>query len=69
MKNTGAWYPSEGEQLGQGRENAKTFLVETPEVMVDISERILAEVGIGQVDEDAPIDLVPDPDDVPISLD
>jgi hypothetical protein len=38
--------------------------------MVDISDRILAEVGIGQIDEDAPIDLVvPDPDEVPISLD
>ena len=57
--------------MGQGRENAKTFLIENPEVMVDISDRILAEVGIGQVDEDAPIDLdlVTDPDDLPISLD
>jgi recombination protein RecA len=69
VKKSGAWYTYEGEQLGQGRENAKTFLVENPEVMVDISERILAEVGIGQSDDDAPIDLVPDPDDVPISLD
>lgn len=68
VKKSGAWYTYEGEQMGQGRENAKNFLVENPEIMVEISDRILAEVGIG-VDDDAPIDLVPDNDDVPISLD
>ena len=69
VKKSGAWYTYEGEQLGQGRENAKNFLIENPEVMVDISERILAEVGIGQSDE-APADAdAVDPDDVPITLD
>jgi recombination protein RecA len=43
VKKSGAWYTYEGEQLGQGRENAKTFLVENPEIMVEISE-----VGIGR---------------------
>ncbi len=69
VKKSGAWYTYEGEQMGQGRENAKTFLVDNPEIMVDVSERILAEVGIGQHDDDAPIDLIPEADDVPISLD
>jgi recombination protein RecA len=69
VKKSGAWYTYEGEQMGQGRENAKGFLVDNPEIMVEISDRILAEVGIGQLDDDAPIDLVPDADDVPISLD
>jgi recombination protein RecA len=69
VKKSGAWYTYEGEQMGQGRENAKTFLLDNPEIMVEISDRILAEVGIGQTeDDDAPIDLVPG-DDVPISLD
>jgi recombination protein RecA len=68
VKKSGAWYTYEGEQMGQGRENAKTFLVENPEIMVEVSNRILAEVGIGQPDDDAPIDLVVD-DDVAISLD
>ena len=40
VKKSGAWYTYEGEQLGQGRENAKTFLTENPEIMVEISERI-----------------------------
>ncbi|MFN2505527.1 MAG: recombinase RecA, partial [Acidimicrobiales bacterium] len=47
VKKSGAWYTYEGEQLGQGRENAKTFLVENPEIMVEISERIRQTVGIG----------------------
>jgi recombination protein RecA len=47
VKKSGAWYTYEGEQLGQGRENAKVFLSEHPELMVEISERILTEVGIG----------------------
>ncbi|MCL4422444.1 MAG: recombinase RecA [Actinobacteria bacterium] len=40
VKKSGAWYTYEGEQLGQGRENAKQFLVEHPEVMVELNERI-----------------------------
>ncbi len=70
VKKSGAWYTYEGEQLGQGRENAKTFLGENPEIMVEISERIRKQVGIdpdaegeNELDEDD-IDL-----DAPISLD
>lgn len=69
VKKSGAWYTYEGEQLGQGRENAKTFLIENPEIMVDISERVMSESGIGQSDEESLEELVIDPDDLPISLD
>jgi recombination protein RecA len=69
VKKSGAWYTYEGEQLGQGRENAKTFMIENPELMVEISEKVRAAAGIGVDDaDDAPIDLV-DPDDLPITLD
>ncbi|MGH9111196.1 MAG: recombinase RecA [Acidimicrobiales bacterium] len=47
VKKSGAWYTYDGEQLGQGRENAKLFLSEHPEVMVEISERIRSQLGIG----------------------
>ena len=47
VKKSGAWYTYEGEQLGQGRENAKSFLLENAEIMVEIDERIRAQVGIG----------------------
>ena len=70
VKKSGAWYTYEGEQLGQGRENAKNFLFENPEVMVEISDRILVETGIaGGAEEEQGKDEVVDPDDLPISLD
>jgi recombination protein RecA len=50
VKKSGAWFTYEGEQLGQGRENAKTFLSENLDMMVEISERIRQEVGIEPVD-------------------
>ena len=50
VKKSGAWFTYEGEQLGQGRENAKQFLSENPEIMVEIQERIFREVGIGDHD-------------------
>ena len=76
VKKSGAWYTYEGEQLGQGRENAKQFLIENAEVMVEISERILTEVGIGQDVDESPLgdlddadDVMSEADDLPISLD
>jgi recombination protein RecA len=51
INKSGAWYTYEGEQLGQGRENAKVFLAENLELMIDISERIRQQVGIGDVPE------------------
>jgi len=70
VKKSGAWYTYEGEQLGQGRENAKQFLQDNPEIMIEISERIRTEMGIGVVAEEAPAGVVElDPDDQPISLD
>jgi recombination protein RecA len=70
VKKAGAWFTYEGEQLGQGRENAKTFLSENAEIMVEISERILTQVGINRddtVERDSATDLT-DLDE-PISLD
>ncbi len=69
VKKSGAWYTYDGEQLGQGRENAKTFLAENPEIMVEISERIRTQVGIGVVADDEAIDDEDIDLDAPISLD
>jgi recombination protein RecA len=65
VKKSGAWYTYEGEQLGQGRENAKGFLGDNPEVMMEISERIRQQAGIG-VQQEAEFTAS---DDEPISLD
>ncbi len=61
VKKSGAWFTYEGEQLGQGRENAKTFLSENVDMMVEISERIRQEVGIDpDGDPEAEIDATAD---------
>jgi recombination protein RecA len=64
VKKSGAWFTYEGEQLGQGRENAKTFLAENLDMMLEISEKIRQEVGIEPVEvadidvtEDEPVDI------------
>jgi len=71
VKKSGAWYTYEGEQLGQGRENAKQFLQENPEIMIEISERIRTLMGLGAADDapEAALVIELDPDDQPISLD
>jgi recombination protein RecA len=67
IKKSGAWFTYEGEQLGQGRENAKTFLAENLEVMIEVSERVRREVGIGADTESDHIGTDPS-DDEPITL-
>ncbi len=73
VKKSGAWYTFDGEQLGQGRENAKQFLSENPELMVQISERVMEQVGIGQNAGEPRLgdleDEFAEADDQPISLD
>jgi recombination protein RecA len=53
IRKSGAWYTYDGDQLGQGRENAKRFLRENPEVAVQLQARVLAAVGLA-ADEGAP---------------
>jgi recombination protein RecA len=67
IKKSGAWYTYEGEQLGQGRENAKAFIAENLEVMIEISEKVRQKVGLGE-GIDIPFGADPSDDD-PISLD
>ena len=62
VKKSGAWFTYDGEQLGQGRENAKNFLTENPEVMMEIAERVRSQAGLGPVDaftvnDEEPIDV------------
>jgi recombination protein RecA len=46
VEKAGAWYSYQNTKIGQGRENAKTFLKENPEIMNEIKEKILVEFGI-----------------------
>ena len=67
VKKAGAWFTYEGEQLGQGRENVKTFLIENPQLMAEINDRV-RECLAPKVEDDL-LEDAPDPDDVPISID
>jgi recombination protein RecA len=51
VKKSGAWFTYEGEQLGQGRENAKQFLIENVDMMFEISEKVRVAAGIGDEPE------------------
>jgi recombination protein RecA len=48
IEKSGSWYSLEGERIGQGRENARGFLREHPEVASDLRKRVLANYGIGE---------------------
>jgi len=48
VKKSGAWFTYEGEQLGQGRENAKSFLAENVDMVFEIMEKIKVAAGIGE---------------------
>jgi recombination protein RecA len=69
IKKSGAWFTYEGEQLGQGRENAKCFLADNAEIMVEIAERIRVQVGIQPTGDGSAVELIDPADDEPIKLD
>ncbi len=47
VKKSGAWYTYEGEQLGQGKENSRNYLLDNPEVANEIEQKIKTKLGIG----------------------
>lgn len=46
VKKSGAWYTYDGEQLGQGKANAKQFLLDNPDVFDAINTKVRTEIGI-----------------------
>jgi recombination protein RecA len=59
VKKSGAWFTYEGEQLGQGRENARQFLIEHADVAREIERRIREAVGLVAFTEedDRPVEI------------
>lgn len=61
VRKSGAWYTYEGDQLGQGKENARKFLLDNPDVANEIEKKIKEKLGIGaQLDAEvapAPVDF------------
>ena len=48
VRKSGAWFTYGTDQLGQGKENARTFLKDNPELADEIENKILAALGIGE---------------------
>ena len=47
VRKSGAWYTYDGDQLGQGKENARNFLRENPDMANEIEKKIKEKLGIG----------------------
>ena len=47
VRKAGAWYTYEGDQLGQGKENARTFLKDNPDMANEIEKKIKEKLGVG----------------------
>ena len=47
IKKSGAWYTYDGDQLGQGKENALVFLRDNPDLANEIEKRVKEMMGIG----------------------
>ena len=54
VEKSGAWYAYNGEKIGQGRENAKNFLLEHPAIFAEVEEKVKAQLfGTEEVAETA----------------
>src|SRR3984885_9529441 len=62
IKKSGAWYTYDGDQLGQGKENVRTFLRDNPDLADEIEKKIKEKLGVG-ARLDVPIAVVPAPVD------
>ena len=67
IKKSGSWFTYEGDQLGQGKEKARTFLKENPDLADELERKIFEKLGVGEFagqDEltDDPVDMVPNID-------
>ncbi|QDO89282.1 recombinase RecA [Ornithinimicrobium ciconiae] len=74
VRKAGAWYTYEGDQLGQGKENARQFLKDNPDLADEIEHKIKTKLGVGPRPEgedviDAELAAVGDDRAVPAGVD
>lgn len=64
IRKSGSWFTYDGEQLGQGKENARNYLMENPDVANEIEKKIKEKLGIGAtLTDEATDDVLPAPVD------
>jgi recombination protein RecA len=54
IEKSGAWYAFDGERMGQGRENARQFLKDNPDVRAEVESRLRKGLGLPLLEEPAP---------------
>src|SRR6187455_1868719 len=68
VRKAGAWFTYDGDQLGQGKENARTFLKDNPDLANELEKKILEKLGVGvQVTDevaDLPVDVPGEPTNI-----
>jgi recombination protein RecA len=47
IRKSGAWYTHEGDQLGQGKENARSYLKDNPELTNELERQLKEKMGVG----------------------
>ncbi len=47
VRKSGAWYTYDGDQLGQGKENSRNFLLQNPKIADEIEQKIMFKLGVG----------------------
>ena len=56
VKKSGSWYAYEGNKIGQGRENAKTYLEANPEIMEEIEKKVREHYSLEEDEKDGGAD-------------
>ena len=54
VQKSGAWFSMDGERIGQGRDNARTYLEQHPELLNKLEQKVLAASGVNRGDVGAP---------------
>jgi recombination protein RecA len=62
VQKSGAWFSFDGERIGQGRDNARTYLEQHPDLLEKLEQKVLAASGINRRTEGAPAVAVPAPE-------
>jgi recombination protein RecA len=65
VEKSGSWYSYGGERIGQGRENARQFLKDNPEVRARIDAELRKALGMVKKDDEAPAAVAPAPVEMP----
>ncbi|MDP1788696.1 MAG: DNA recombination/repair protein RecA, partial [Rhodoglobus sp.] len=68
VRKSGAWYTYDGDQLGQGKENSRNFLLENPKMAAEIEQKIMNKLGIGAEAKAAQAQAAKEADDAAAKL-